>query len=52
MDESKLQKLSRIKNKNIRRLITQMAFQWEVIKRMEQYHKEHYENKKTNAICS
>ena len=37
-----LDKLSKIKNKNIRKMVAQISFTWEVIKRMEKYRKEHY----------
>lgn len=37
-----LNKISKIKDKNIRKLVAQMSFTWEVIKRMENYRKEHY----------
>jgi len=37
-----LDKLSKIKNKNIRKMVAQISFTWEVIKRMEKYRREHY----------
>ena len=44
-----LDKLSKIKNKNIRKMTAQISFTWEVIKRMEKYHKEHYENRQEHG---
>lgn len=44
-----LDKLSKIKNKNIRKMAAQISFTWEVIKRMEKYHKEHYENRQEHG---
>lgn len=43
MTKKQLSKLSKIKSPRVRQLIAKMAFTWEVIQRMEQYHKEHYE---------
>lgn len=42
MTEKQLLKLSKIKNPKCRRLVAKMAFTWEVIQRMEKYHKENY----------
>ena len=44
-----LDKLSKIKNKNIRKMAAQISFNWEVIIRMEKYHKEHYENRQKHG---
>lgn len=40
-----LKKLSKIKDSKFRKLVAQMSLTWEIIQRMEQYHKEHYANK-------
>lgn len=42
MTDQQLLKLSKIKDAKARRLVMKMVFTWEVIQRMEKYHKDNF----------
>lgn len=42
-----IEALSKIKSKKFRKLVFSMALTSEIIHRMEQYHKEHYEHRES-----